>query len=272
MSNIFNLDSKFMQFMNKFADLMLLNVITVICCIPIITIGPAITAMHYVLLKMYRNEGGYLMKNYFKSFKENFRQSIVLGLIYTAIAVIVIIDIIYIRQMPNVSLVIEIVVIVAAVLSAFSFVWVFPLQCRYVNKIRTTVKNSFMVGALNFTKSIMMILISIAPVLVLAWTNAAVPVVFLLGLTVPAYVQTMLYSKVFDKMEGIERTAEGDIIDDGWTVELEETDAEALAERWEAPGIEVADGAAEKEVSDREEAAAEESAVAEELPKEAAEN
>lgn len=252
MNNIFNLDSKFMQIMNKFADLMLLNVITMICCIPIITIGPAITAMHYVLLKLYRNEGGYLMRNYFKSFKENFRQSTVLGLIYVAIAAVVVVDIIYIRRVPDVSLVIEVVVIVAAVLSAFSYVWVFPLQCRYENKIRTTVKNSFMVGALNFPKSIMMILISFAPILVLMWTNAAVPVVFLLGLALPAYVQAMLYSPVFDKLEGIDRTADGEIIDDGWTVELEETDAEALAERWEAPGIE-----AEKEASVSEAAAAE---------------
>ena len=202
---------------------MFLNLITVICCIPIITIGPAITAMHSVLLKMYRNEGSYMVKNYFKSFKENFLQSMVLGVIYVLIAVVVFIDIVYIRQMPDVSLVIEIVVIVAAVLSAFSYVWVFPLQCRYENKIRTTVKNSFMVGALNFTKSIMMILISFLPILVLLWTNAAVPIIFMLGLTVPGYIQAMLYSPVFDKMEGIDRTAEGEIIDDGWTVELEES-------------------------------------------------
>lgn len=222
MDKLFNYDSKFMQIMNKFADLMFLNLITVICCIPIITIGPAITAMHYVLLKMYRNEGGYMLKNYFKSFKENFLQSMALGIIYVLIVVVVFVDIVYIRQTPNVSLVIEIVVIVAAVLSAFSYVWVFPLQCRYVNKIRTTVKNSFMVGALNFTKSIMMILVSFLPVLVLLWTNAAVPILIMLGLTIPGYVQAMLYSPVFDKMEGIDRTAEGEIIDDGWTVELEE--------------------------------------------------
>ena len=232
MNKLFNYDSKFMQVMNKFADLMFLNLITVICCIPIITIGPAITAMHYVLLKMYRNEGGYMVKNYFKSFKENFVQSTVLGIIYVLIAVIVFIDIVYIRQTPDVNLVIEIVVIVAAVLSAFSFVWVFPLQCRYVNKIRTTVKNSFMVGALNFTKSIMMILVSFLPILVLMWTNAAVPIIIMLGLTIPGYVQAMLYSPVFDKMEGIDRTAEGEIIDDGWTVELEES-TESLASEGE---------------------------------------
>ena len=37
MDKIFNLDGKLMQTMNKFADIMFLNVITLICCIPIIT-------------------------------------------------------------------------------------------------------------------------------------------------------------------------------------------------------------------------------------------
>ena len=235
MNKLFNYDSKFMTIMNKFADLMYLNVLTLICCIPIITIGPAITAMHYVLLKMYRNECGYITRSYFKSFKENFRQSLILGLVYVAILVVLVIDFIYIRNTENVHLIIEIVVIVAIVLSAFSYVWVFPLQSRYENKIRVTVKNSFMVGALNFTKRIMMILISFLPILVLMWTNAAVPVIALLGLSVPAYVQAMLYSPVFDKMEGVDRTAEGEVIDDGWTVELEET---AEGTEAEVPAVE----------------------------------
>lgn len=222
MDNLFKLDSKFMQGMNKFADLMYLDILTLICCIPIITIGPALTAMHYVLLKMYRNEGAPITKSFFKSFKENFKQSTVLGLIYVVIAAVLFIDFVYIRQMEDVSLFIEIVVIVAIVLYAFSYVWLFPLQCRYENPIKTTIKNSFMVGALNFPKSFMMILISFAPILIQSITNALTPAVIMLGLSVPAYVQTMLYSRVFDKMEGIERTADGEIIEDNWTLSDED--------------------------------------------------
>ena len=38
---LFNLDSPLMQFLNKVADLMWLNVLTLICCIPIVKIGRA---------------------------------------------------------------------------------------------------------------------------------------------------------------------------------------------------------------------------------------
>ena len=60
---LFNLDSPLMQALNKMADLMWLNILTMICCIPIITIGPAMTALHYMALKMARNEECYITRD-----------------------------------------------------------------------------------------------------------------------------------------------------------------------------------------------------------------
>ena len=77
----FNLDSPLMQALNKVADLMWLNILTLICCIPVITVGPALTALHYMALKMVRNEECYIARDYFKSFKLNLRQGIVIWLI-----------------------------------------------------------------------------------------------------------------------------------------------------------------------------------------------
>lgn len=70
---IFNLDSPFMQFLSKMTDLLLLNLVAGICCVPIVTIGASLTALNYVTLKMVRNEDCYIFKSYFKSFKENFK-------------------------------------------------------------------------------------------------------------------------------------------------------------------------------------------------------
>ena len=56
MGRIFDMDNKFFWFMSKVADLCILNIICVVCCIPIITAGASITAMYYVTLKMLRNE------------------------------------------------------------------------------------------------------------------------------------------------------------------------------------------------------------------------
>ncbi len=62
MGKVFALDSPFMTALNKLADLIWLNILTAICCIPVFTIGASLTALHYVVLKMAKNEEGYITK------------------------------------------------------------------------------------------------------------------------------------------------------------------------------------------------------------------
>ena len=80
MGSLFSLDSPLMRGMSKIADLLILNLLVILTCIPIITVGVSMSAMHYVLIKLSRNEGTSVVQMYFKSFKENFGQGTVLWL------------------------------------------------------------------------------------------------------------------------------------------------------------------------------------------------
>ena len=75
MGRLLGLDSPPMKIMGKFADLICLNFLALFCCIPIITIGASMTALHYVALKIVRDEEAYITRSFFKSFKENFKQA-----------------------------------------------------------------------------------------------------------------------------------------------------------------------------------------------------
>ena len=79
--NIFKFESPVMQFIGKVADFILLNLLTIVCSLPIITFGAAYTAKYYVSMKIVRGEEGTLFKSYFKSFKENFKQSTIISII-----------------------------------------------------------------------------------------------------------------------------------------------------------------------------------------------
>ena len=65
MDKLFNMDNKFFSFMGRAADLFMLNVVFVICCLPVVTIGASLTALHYVTLKMARNEESYIIRSFF---------------------------------------------------------------------------------------------------------------------------------------------------------------------------------------------------------------
>lgn len=237
MGGIFNLDSTFMKYANKFADLMILNIITIIFCIPIFTIGASLTAMHNVLLKIYRDEESYIFKSFWKSFKVNFKQSTLMWLLYLVMAFVLWLDFWYLRNFDlNFPKFINYALVFIAILGVFSLTWVFVLQSRYDNKILNTIKNSLIVGLSHFFYTIMMVLLALIPILCLAFFTVAVPLCFALGFTLPGLLQTMLYSRVFDKIEGVDRKAlKEQPIDDGWTLSEEVSENEEQPEGEKAP-------------------------------------
>ena len=81
MGRFFDMDNRFFTFMSRVSDLIILNLLCILCCLPIVTAGASITAMFYVTLKMVRNEEAYIAKSFFKSFKQNLKQSIIINLI-----------------------------------------------------------------------------------------------------------------------------------------------------------------------------------------------
>ena len=96
--SIFDMDSGFFRALSRLADLMILNLIFVVCCIPIVTIGPALTAMHYVTLKMVDNEEGYIVRGFFKSFRQNLRQAIIIWVIMLLLGCLLATDLLILRE------------------------------------------------------------------------------------------------------------------------------------------------------------------------------
>lgn len=80
MDRLFNPDNPFWLGMGKIFDIFVLNVLWLLCCIPVITIGPATTALFYSMIHLVRNEGFSVTQDFFRSFRQNFRQGILLGI------------------------------------------------------------------------------------------------------------------------------------------------------------------------------------------------
>ena len=92
MNRFFNMDNKFFVFMGRVADLLLLNFLCILCCIPVVTAGASITALYYVTLKMARDEESYIARSFFRSFKQNFKQATIINIIMLLTAAVLFID------------------------------------------------------------------------------------------------------------------------------------------------------------------------------------
>lgn len=198
----FDLESPLMQILNKVADLMILNILTVFCCIPIITAGASMTAMHYVALKMARNEECYIARDFFKSFKLNFRQGTAIWLIELFIILILTGDfLIMSRTEMSFGNVIKVILTVIAFLALFTFMFVFPVLAKFENTVMRTVKNAFFIGVLQFPKTIAMMVLAVLPLVLFLFFPQITPIVFLFGMTVPAWLSAKMYSGYFRKLE-----------------------------------------------------------------------
>ena len=81
MNSLLNMDGPVMSFLNRLADLIWLNILTMLCCIPVVTAGASLTAMYYMTIKMVRREEGYIARGFWKSFRQNFRQATLIWLL-----------------------------------------------------------------------------------------------------------------------------------------------------------------------------------------------
>ena len=202
MGKIFDMDSPVMRVLNRVADLMIMNFLMIICCIPIITVGAAFTAMHYVLLKIVRGEEGYLIKGFFKSFKTNFRQATLIWLMMLLVVIVYIGDcLIFNYSGMEFPKALKIGVVVVATLLLMIAAYVFPLLARFENSIKNTLKNAMILAFANLPKTITMLVCYAIPIVIGCISDYALVFVFMFGISAPAYAATCLYSGIFKKLE-----------------------------------------------------------------------
>lgn len=200
---LFSLDSPLMQALSKVADLLLLNVLTLICCLPVVTIGASLTAMNYMALKIVRNEECYIVRGFFKSFRENFKQATLIWLILLLVIVVLAADFLIMRggEATGFGRVLWGVVSAASLMVAFTMIYVFPVLAKFENTVFRTLKNAFMISLMKFPRTIVMLVAYAVPPVLFLTVVPAMPLCFLFGLSVPAWISAKLYNKFFKKLE-----------------------------------------------------------------------
>lgn len=202
----FSYDSPIMSFLSKVADLLILNILTLIFSIPLITIGAATTAAHYTALKI-RREEGHVWSCFWKSFKENLKQSTGIWLIFVAYFFVAVTSYnLAVNMNSTIAVVVQGVILGTLILTALLYAWVMPLQARFINPIVRTFKNAFYMTFKYFFRTLLMLVLNLLPVGTLVLCFAVIGmqgfgIWLLFGIAVPIYWCAMTYDKVFEKLE-----------------------------------------------------------------------
>ena len=198
---MFSLNSFFSRKMTKLFDLCWLNVLCLVTCIPIITIGPSFTALYTVLLAMSKDQEAPVTKMFFRAFKENFKKGLAVGLIYTAIMALLIFDIqIWQVSQTETKPLFVTATVILIVLLAMLGCWLFPLLAKFDNTVKNMFKNAAIFAFKYFPISLAMGIVVVGyVVIVLEWFfNLMIPFLFI-GINILAYPWTFYVRSRFDK-------------------------------------------------------------------------
>lgn len=160
-----NYDSRFSRVLSRLTELVLLNFVFLLTCIPFFTIGASVTALYSTTLKMVRNEEGYIIRGYFKDFKENFKQATAFWLIelllYAQLRVL------YVAAAVNGGRLIQIYTVITwtlGILYSLYFLFVFPLTATFRNTFFKIAGNAFIMIISHFPWVLASYLIVVLPV------------------------------------------------------------------------------------------------------------
>ncbi|MCR5448274.1 MAG: DUF624 domain-containing protein [Solobacterium sp.] len=152
--NIFSYDSKFSQLFLKLSYACWLNMMWMICSLPIITIGASTTALYSVTLKIADERESNITRQFILAFRDNFKQAtrIWMGLLLAGILIggdfyVVL----HMRSMTTGSLAIMwtmnlALLIAISIIYVVILVYVFPLIARFENTDKAMIKNSLLIG------------------------------------------------------------------------------------------------------------------------------
>ena len=202
MQSIFSPDSKIMQALTGFADLMILNILFVITCLPVFTIGAAASALYTVTFRMLRQEEGSIFRTYFRAFGGNFRQGTLIWLILLLFSAVGVLNLTWMDSISgSARTVMRLLTVMVLSLLAFIHAYAFPLQSQFRNGIKATLTNAFLLSIGHLPRTILVTALNLFPLGLLAvnlytFLNSSMVwiVIYYSG---TAFINSLLLKKVF---------------------------------------------------------------------------
>lgn len=201
-------DSKFMQLCGRLVALCKINLLWLLCCLPVFTIGASTCAMLSALASMKAEEdcGG---RVFFRAFRLHFRKATLLWLAIVFLGLVLALDYRIVAYMDFPGRMAAIVVICFCLLALVLVAeLIFPLLVRYPGTLRDTVVNAVLLSIAHLPKMLLVTAMNLLPLLLLV----VLPQVFVFfsfllpicGFSLIGLYDLNVTNKIFASLEGRE--------------------------------------------------------------------
>lgn len=207
---LFDPESQIMQIISRFCDIVILNVVFLLTCIPVFTVGAANAALYDVVFRLDTDREGPLLPSYFRAFRENFRQSTGLWLLLLLFGAATYVNMTRFSFLGENSYYLGyglfILSMLVLVLEVFVFSYSFPLLSRFRNSTRQTAVNALLLAIGNLPRTLLVSVINCFPwALLIVNFYAFMRLGFIwlaMYFAAAAYFNSRVLKKVFDQLIG----------------------------------------------------------------------
>lgn len=164
MRGMMNMDGKLFRVMTRVGDAMLLNVLLLLCSLPIITAGAAITAVYDMCLRILRDEDEGTVRGFFRAFRANFGQATKVWLVFLVVIAISVGDL-YAARLPELAawqMPLTVAAGIQGVLLLAVGQYAFALVARFQNTLGGTLKNSGIFVLCRLPETLVMMLVTVS--------------------------------------------------------------------------------------------------------------
>ena len=201
-------------FLRRMFDLMVLNILWLLCCLPVFTFGPASSALARVMITLVRGGSEAVAKNYFIAFRRDFGRAVVLGLIGLLGLAIAVSDILFALSLSGGMKILFLIVAVLVSSLVFSYLaYIFALHAFFENSIAGQIRNALSLAAASPMETLAIWLCFAVPVAAILLLPRIVLVYIgflyiLFGVSCPAYFAAKHQAKVIARFDGTQPPAQ----------------------------------------------------------------
>lgn len=206
MNSLFHYDGYLNRILTKLMYIAALNLLFLICSIPVITIGASCTAMYTVLFRFVRNDEPDILKTFFKAFRENLKNASCIWAAMLAAAGTLAVNYYALYHMDGgwteaLRVFFNFIFIIWVML----WVYIFPAAAYYKNSVLGYFQFSVRVAIANLPVTAAIILIQAAMLLAILffaqYMQMAVILLICCVFSLPAYFSTGFLVKIFERFE-----------------------------------------------------------------------
>lgn len=188
------IDNPFFEFMGRLGDIMIVNVLFLICSLPVVTIGASLCAMYGTFFRLMDGVEGSLVKTFLANFRKCLKRGTKVWALAAVSGLILIFDMIFLGgvDMKGLWTVIGIVVGCLLFLWAMLSAWLFAVFVEKDFGIKEGIQRAMFLAVRHLPATIVMMVLNSIPFVCFAlgarYVGLAVPIYLVVGFGLTGYV------------------------------------------------------------------------------------